>query len=89
MFLGAFTENVLNLAIESCLARELEHIFTPEMVSRMNEDDLEELATEPQHRITERTKLKAEIKTLEDALQVCQKHMPSGVPRTSNISDSY
>lgn len=56
--------------------RELEHIFTPEMVHRMNGDDLMELATGLQHHILKRKDLEEEVQKLEDSFTVCWKHMP-------------
>lgn len=85
MFLDTFTENVINLAVESCLMRELEHIFSPEMVRRINSDDLMDLVTGSQHRTTEQAELEEEVQNLEGSLDLCRRHMRPRIPRTINF----
>ncbi|KAF5234709.1 hypothetical protein FANTH_12061 [Fusarium anthophilum] len=46
MSLRTFTDNVINLAVESCLVYDIPDILTPTKVDRMSKERLEELAGE-------------------------------------------
>ncbi|KAK7424478.1 hypothetical protein QQX98_000443 [Neonectria punicea] len=56
-----FTENVINLAIESCLVCDVSTILTPTKVDGMSENELEELAVESPHTQNRRKHLEQEI----------------------------
>ena len=84
MCLETFTENVISLAVESCLVRQLEHILTPDMVRRMNDDDLKELVCSPTLRSMQ-AQLTRKILKLEKALDVCREHLPKAIHCKSSL----
>lgn len=59
-----FVDNVAILAIENCLLRPLEHIFTGQTVVGMDEDQIREIATEPANIQKDRKGLNGELKKL-------------------------
>ncbi|KAF6514656.1 hypothetical protein HZS61_005790 [Fusarium oxysporum f. sp. conglutinans] len=63
-----FTENVINLAIESCLVCELPNILTPSMVHGMSNERLQELVAESEETICRRKALEDEIEVLRKGL---------------------
>jgi GTP-binding protein EngB required for normal cell division len=74
--LRTFTENVINLAAESCLIRELPGIFTVEMVGRMKENRLRELASESDDLQRERQILEGEVNKLRAGYDLCHSYRP-------------
>ncbi|RYO92173.1 hypothetical protein DL766_003199 [Monosporascus sp. MC13-8B] len=64
MSLRTFTDNVIVLAIENCLIRDLPNVFTTHAVNRMEPTKLEQLASESPDIQQERTELKEEIEAL-------------------------
>ncbi|RYP01084.1 hypothetical protein DL764_006318 [Monosporascus ibericus] len=74
MSLRTFTDNVIVLAIENCLVRDLPNVFTTRTVSRMEPAKLEQLASESQEIQQERTELKDEIDALARGLESCNKY---------------
>ncbi|KAM0351764.1 hypothetical protein ACHAPU_002276 [Fusarium lateritium] len=87
-----FTDNVINLAIESCLVCSIPDILTPSQVDRMSEERLKELAAEPSETTARRNALQTEVETLRQGLAHCRRYrprpitvMPSSKP---NISTS-
>lgn len=74
-----FTDNVINLAIESCLIRDLPNILTPALVGKMDEQQLGELAAEPERAQSHREQLRREIDVLQQGLELCRKCRPRGV----------
>lgn len=74
MSLSTFTENVVNLAVESCLICDLHTILTPSMVIHMDDGHLQELASESEDVQAERRKLQHEVKNLRKGLKKCQKY---------------
>ncbi|PHH68658.1 hypothetical protein CDD82_372 [Ophiocordyceps australis] len=71
-----FSENVVNLAIESCLISDLPNILTPAMVGCMASSKLKSLVGESAENQNRRTELRIEIPLLHQALQQCMKHQP-------------
>ncbi|POR39395.1 Uncharacterized protein TPAR_00405 [Tolypocladium paradoxum] len=71
-----FTENVINLALESCLIRDLPSIFPPQEVNRMTDEELAELAKESEDVLAERRILQAQVQHLRDGLRKCQQYKP-------------
>lgn len=59
-----FVDNVAILAIENCLLRPLEHIFTGQTVLGIHEDQIREIATEPASIQKDRKRLNEELKKL-------------------------
>ncbi|KAF4445360.1 hypothetical protein F53441_10909 [Fusarium austroafricanum] len=71
-----FTENVVNLAIESCLICDLPNILTPSMVDQMSKERLAELVGESEETTSRREVLLDEIEVLRNALAQCQRYKP-------------
>lgn len=69
-----FTDNVVNLAIESCLIRDLPNIFTPAEVGNMDKLQVEELASESADSRSRREQLEADVKVLQEGLAQCRKY---------------
>ncbi|KAF5243778.1 hypothetical protein FAUST_2695 [Fusarium austroamericanum] len=74
-----FTDNVINLAIESCLVHSLPDILTPTEVDSMTEVQLGELAAERSETKSRRILLDSEIKILQDGLKTCRRYRPRAV----------
>ncbi|OBS26253.1 hypothetical protein FPOA_00193 [Fusarium poae] len=68
-----FTDNVINLAIS------FYDILTPTEVNNLNEDQLEELASERPEMASRRTLLNEEIRILQDGLKKYRKYRPRTV----------
>lgn len=73
MSLRTFTDNVVVLAVENCLMRDLPSIFTTTRVNGMEDNELERLASESPEVQTERKELQAEYDALKKGLQICNK----------------
>ncbi|KAK7429809.1 hypothetical protein QQZ08_003654 [Neonectria magnoliae] len=71
-----FTENIINLAIESCLVCDVSTLLTPTKVDGMSENELEELAVESPHTQNRRKHLEQEIEILRDGREKRQKLKP-------------
>ncbi|KAJ8125531.1 hypothetical protein O1611_g8108 [Lasiodiplodia mahajangana] len=67
-----FTDNVIILAIENCLIRELPTILTTNAVAQMKDDMLEKLAAESADIQEQRTELQTECEKLEKGLDLCK-----------------
>ncbi|KAK6208506.1 interferon-induced GTP-binding protein Mx [Colletotrichum tabaci] len=76
MALQTFTDNLTNLAIESCLIQELPGIFTARLVNDMDNDKLAELAAETEETREHRALLREEIKQLTQGLEQCRRYKP-------------
>ncbi|KAI8308016.1 Interferon-induced GTP-binding protein Mx [Colletotrichum sp. SAR11_59] len=68
MALRTFTDNLINLALESCLIQELPGILTPKAVNEMDDTRLAELAAESEEIRARRTQLQTDIKLLKQGL---------------------
>ncbi|KAK1853490.1 dynamin family protein [Colletotrichum chrysophilum] len=79
MALRTFTNNLINLATESCLIQELPGILTPKAVNEMNDTRLAELAAESEEIRERRTQLQIDIKLLKQGLDQCRRYRPRGV----------
>ncbi|KAL0765244.1 hypothetical protein CaCOL14_012503 [Colletotrichum acutatum] len=79
MTLRTFTDNLINLALESCLIQELPRILTPKDVNAMNDARLEELAAESEEIRVRRTQVQSDIKLLKQGLDQCRRYRPRGV----------
>ncbi|OHF03213.1 dynamin family protein [Colletotrichum orchidophilum] len=73
MALRTFTDNLINLALESCLIQELPGILTPKDVNAMDDARLEELAAESEEIRARRTQLQSDIKLLKQGLDQCRR----------------
>ncbi|KAK1962852.1 hypothetical protein LY78DRAFT_220912 [Colletotrichum sublineola] len=78
MALRTFTDNLINLAIESCLIQDLPAIFTPKLVNRMDNERLAELAAESEEIRNHRSQLREDIKLLKQGLEQCRRYKPRG-----------
>jgi hypothetical protein len=76
-----FTDNVINLAIESCLVCDIPDILTPTKVDRMSEERLAELAAESTEMTSRRKNLDEEIGILREGLAQCRRYRPRTVTR--------
>lgn len=74
-----FTDNVINLAIESCLVSSIPDILTPIQVDRMSTERLRELAAEPIETTSRRKSLQAEVEILRQGLAQCRRYRPRTV----------
>ena len=76
MSLRIFVDNVINLAVESCLVCDLPDILTPRKVDRMSASKLTELAAESDEVQSQRLALQNEVRILREGLRRCQRHRP-------------
>ncbi|KXX76061.1 Interferon-induced GTP-binding protein Mx [Madurella mycetomatis] len=76
MSLRTFVDNVINLAVESCLVCDIPTILTPRKVNAMSTDRMKELASESEEIQNQRLYLQNEVKILTEALRKCQRHKP-------------
>ncbi|PHH88424.1 hypothetical protein CDD83_7552 [Cordyceps sp. RAO-2017] len=79
MSLRTFTDNVINLAIESCLVYDIPNILTPTKVDRMDEKRLCELAQESEDAQSRRKHLQGEVEILRQGLEQCRRYRPRTV----------
>ncbi|KAJ3460208.1 hypothetical protein MRS44_011075 [Fusarium solani] len=71
-----FTDNVINLAIESCLVCDIPNILTPTEVNCMSDERLSELADESENTVSQRETLREEVKILSQGLAMCRRYRP-------------
>ena len=76
MSLGTFAQNVVNLAVESCLISDLHTILAPSAVIRMSEQRLKQLASESEDVQLERQSYQHQVDILLSGLQKCQQFRP-------------
>ncbi|PCD26515.1 hypothetical protein AU210_012938 [Fusarium oxysporum f. sp. radicis-cucumerinum] len=89
MSLRTFTDNVINLAVESCLVYDIPDILTPTKVDRMSKERLEELAGESDDTSSRRKSLQEEVKILRQGLAQCRRYKPRAVtPLPSAANES-
>ncbi|KAJ3483778.1 hypothetical protein NLG97_g7225 [Lecanicillium saksenae] len=81
-----FTDNIINLAVESCLVRHIPHIFTPTSVGEMSDETVEKLAKESEDVITRREDLEVDKDKLTEALKYCNKYRPRNSPDNSQTN---
>lgn len=62
--LVVFVDNIVVLAVENCLLRPLRKIFTSKMVTGMSDDQIKEIAAEPQETRDERLQMTIDLKLL-------------------------
>ncbi|OHE96944.1 dynamin family protein [Colletotrichum orchidophilum] len=77
--LRTFTDNLINLAIETCLIRDLPNILTPRDVSSMSDARLAELAAESEEVRQYRVQLQEDITMLKKGLEQCRRYKPRAV----------
>lgn len=64
-----FVDNVATLAIENCLLRPLDHLFTSQTINNMEDDEVKQLAAEPLYVLEERDRLCSELAKLQAGLR--------------------
>ncbi|KAJ3531839.1 hypothetical protein NM208_g8704 [Fusarium decemcellulare] len=74
-----FTDNIINLAIESCLVCDVPEILTPTAVDRMSRERLQELAAESEDTTSRRKNLQEEVDILRQGLAQCRRYRPRTV----------
>ncbi|KAI1322603.1 hypothetical protein F5Y16DRAFT_413177 [Xylariaceae sp. FL0255] len=72
--LRTFTDNVIVLATENCLIKDLPSILTTSEVSQMENDRLERLAAESSELQVERAELQAEYEALKKGIDLCKSY---------------
>lgn len=82
-----FTDNIINLAIESCLVCGIPDILTPTKVDRMSSERLRELAAESEDAESRREHLQEEIDVLRQGLEQCRRYKPRAVTGESWLLD--
>ena len=89
MALRTFTDNLINLAVESCLIQDLPSIFTPRHVNNMDDDKLAELAAESEELRNSRSQLQEDIELLKKGLKQCRPYRSraslTGKPYTKHL----
>ncbi|RGP81450.1 hypothetical protein FLONG3_595 [Fusarium longipes] len=85
-----FVENVTNFAVQGCLIRGLPGLLTPQKISSLSDERVEEIAAEPSDRQLQRESLQDEIKLLEQGLGRCKRYKPRAmtVPSIRNTPAS-
>ncbi|KAK4246304.1 P-loop containing nucleoside triphosphate hydrolase protein [Corynascus novoguineensis] len=86
MSLRTFIDNIINLAAESCLIRDIPTILTPMKVDAMSANTLEELASESEEVQIQRRRLEDEVKILREGLRKCQRHERRELPARPTAS---
>lgn len=76
MGLRTFTDNLINLAIESCLVQDLRNLFTPRLVNDMDHEKLAHFAAESEEVCNYRSQLRDDIKLLQEGLEQCRRYRP-------------
>ncbi|PLB45800.1 hypothetical protein P170DRAFT_439518 [Aspergillus steynii IBT 23096] len=73
-----FVDNVATLAIENCLLRPLDRLFTSQTINNMEDDEVKHLAAEPSYILEERDRLSGELAKLLAGLRAFG---PFNIPR--------
>lgn len=81
MALRTFTDNLINLAIESCLVQDLPNLLTPRLVNSMDAGKLAEFAAESEEVRNYRSQLREDIKLLKQGLEQCRRYKPRATGR--------
>lgn len=86
-----FIDNVAILAIENCLLRPLEHIFSNQVINSMDDEEIEKLAGESQEVKEERERLSRELKKLEAGMRTLSSFSAdrSSLSRSSALGKDY
>ena len=75
-----FTDNVINLAQESCLICDIPEILTPIKINSLNAEELNDLAAETESAALRRERLEKESVVLKKGLEQCRRYRPRGIP---------
>ncbi|KAI1417105.1 P-loop containing nucleoside triphosphate hydrolase protein [Hypoxylon sp. FL1857] len=74
MSLRTFTDNVIILAVENCLIKDLPSIVTAGGFSQMEDAEIGQLASEAPEIQEERKKLQEDCEAFEEGLRICNKY---------------
>jgi hypothetical protein len=88
MSLETFVDNVINLAIESCLVYDIPTILSSAKIDSMRHEELNELASESEEVQKQRLYLQDEVRILREGLLRCQKHKTREAPSKFQRSPS-
>lgn len=83
MSLRVFSDNVIILAVENCLIRQLPSILEPAMVVAMSDQEISELVAEDPDITKRRERLAKELVSLQEGLKTCLRRRvaePRGTP---------
>lgn len=70
-----FVDVVLTLVVEDHIVRDLEQIFSPRVVSRMKDEEVIRLASEPENVKRERLQLTEEVSRLREGHKILKNVM--------------
>lgn len=70
----SFVDNIVTLGFEACLLSNLSDIFSPQTVSRMDDEMLQLLAGESPRQMRQREDLQRDLQTLKSSLKTCKRH---------------
>jgi short-subunit dehydrogenase involved in D-alanine esterification of teichoic acids len=73
--MNVFISNVTVLAIENCLIKNLEEIFSPILIAGMSDEKLHSIAAESEEIRTERSDLREKLNVLEGGKRVLNEHI--------------
>ncbi|KAF0315140.1 dynamin family protein [Colletotrichum asianum] len=74
--LRTFTDNVINLAIESCLIQDLPSVFTARLTNDLTDDEVSHIAIESDDIRSYRSEIEEDIKQLKRGLEECRRFRP-------------
>ncbi|OTB02476.1 hypothetical protein M426DRAFT_62199 [Hypoxylon sp. CI-4A] len=84
--LGVFTNNVIILAIENCLIKDLPSIITTEMFNEMDDSQVDKLVSQSPEILEESKKLQEKQCALQEGLQVLDKFRAETANRESIVT---
>ena len=88
--LDTFVDNMATLAIENCVLADLHELFSPNLVSEMDDEMLSRLASESVETVRNRAAVTKDLATFKNALLVCQGRGAGSVSlASSRVTDSY
>ena len=79
------------LAVECSLLKDLERIFSSQVVFGLSEEDLDTIASEADDVKTQREALEKKVKTLKEGFRICQEHYnkrTQGESQSANLTFS-
>ncbi|KAM7205868.1 hypothetical protein V8F33_000698 [Rhypophila sp. PSN 637] len=85
---AVFADNVVILAVENCLLCHLPAIFSPEIVSKMSDERVKEIASESVFDQEERKELQSRLAKLVKVLETCRAYGPQERIGTSAASNT-
>lgn len=88
--LVVFVDNIVVLAVENCLLRPLGEIFTSKMVTGMSDNQIQDIAAEPQETRNERLQMKTDLEQLRGGKRALSIFSASGLgPNAPSLFGDY